>query len=64
MLTKNDVIQKVTEIFEDGESAALNWCNEPNRALRWKKPSEIMNSEYGALKVTMLIFRIEHGVYS
>lgn len=34
MLTKNDVIQKATELFEGNESAALNWFNEPNRALQ------------------------------
>ncbi|EFV2006395.1 DUF2384 domain-containing protein, partial [Escherichia coli] len=45
-------------------SAALDWCNEPNRALQWKTPSELMDSEEGALKVAMLIFRIEQGVYS
>lgn len=64
MLTKNDVIQKATELFEGNESAVLDWCYEPNRALQWKTPSEIMDSEEGASKVAMLIFRIEHGVYS
>ena len=34
MLTKNDVIQKAIDLFEGNESAALNWCNEPNRALQ------------------------------
>ena len=29
-----------------------------------KTPYEIMDSEEGALKVAMLIFRIEQGVYS
>lgn len=37
MLTKNDVIQKATELFEGNESTALNWCNEPNRALQWDR---------------------------
>ncbi|WP_105282309.1 antitoxin Xre/MbcA/ParS toxin-binding domain-containing protein [Escherichia sp. MOD1-EC6021] len=41
MLTKNDVLQKAIDLFEGNESAALNWCNEPNRALQWKTPSEI-----------------------
>ena len=31
MLTKNDVIQKAIDLFEGNESAALNWCKEPNR---------------------------------
>lgn len=63
MLTKNDVIQKATEFFEGNKSAALNWCNEPNRALQWKTPSEKIDSNEWALKVAMLIFRIEQGVY-
>ncbi|WP_225521006.1 antitoxin Xre/MbcA/ParS toxin-binding domain-containing protein [Escherichia coli] len=64
MLTKNDVIQKAIDLFEGNESAELNWCNEPNRALQWKASSEIMDSEEGALKVAILIFRIDQGVYS
>lgn len=55
MLTKNDVIQKAIDLFEGNESAALNWCNEPNRALQWKTPSEIMDSEEGALNICLSI---------
>lgn len=43
MLTKNDVIQKATELFEGNESAALNRCNKPSKALQSKTPSEIMH---------------------
>lgn len=50
MLTKNDVLQKAIDLFEGNESAALNWCNEPNRALQWKTPSEIMDSEEGGVE--------------
>ncbi|MBJ9284372.1 DUF2384 domain-containing protein [Citrobacter freundii] len=64
MLTRNDVIQKATGLFEGNESAAINWCNEPNRALHWKSPFEIIDSEEGAMMVAALILRIEHGVYS
>ena len=64
MQTKNEWIQQITELFEGNESAALKWCEEPNRALQWKTPSEMMDSNKGALMVTKLIFRIKHGVYS
>ncbi|HIA4027112.1 TPA: antitoxin Xre/MbcA/ParS toxin-binding domain-containing protein [Escherichia coli] len=56
MLTKNDVLQKTIDLFEGNESAALNWCNEPNRALQWKTPSEIMDSEEGCLKLPCSFF--------
>ena len=55
MLTKNDITYKATELFEGNESAALNWCNEPNRALQWKTPYEIMDSEEGALNICLSI---------
>lgn len=64
MKTKNDVLQQITALFEGNESAALKWCDEPNRALQWKTPFEMMDSNSGVLKVTTLILRIEHGVYS
>jgi uncharacterized protein (DUF2384 family) len=38
--------------------------NEPNRALSWKMPAELMASETGAYEVMKLITRLEHGVYS
>lgn len=31
MVVTNDVLQKAIDLIEDNESAALNWCNEPNR---------------------------------
>lgn len=64
MMAKNDVIQRAAELFGGNESAALNWCNEPNRALKWKTPFDIIDSEEGVLIVAALILRIEQGVYS
>ena len=40
------------------------WLNEPNRALSWKVPADLMASETGAYEVIKLITRLEHGVYS
>lgn len=64
MQTKNEVIRLATALFEGNVNAALNWCNKPNRALQWKAPFEIIDSEEGAMMVAALILRIEHGVYS
>ncbi|HGH5397467.1 TPA: antitoxin Xre/MbcA/ParS toxin-binding domain-containing protein [Raoultella planticola] len=61
---QNDFFQMVTALFDGDEDIALNWFNEPNRALHWKTPAEIIDSEEGALMVTTLIIRIEQGVYS
>nr|WP_315298764.1 MbcA/ParS/Xre antitoxin family protein [Raoultella terrigena] len=62
MLTKNDVILQATALFEGNENATLKWCNESNRALQWKTPTEVIDSENGVLNVATLILRIEQGV--
>jgi putative toxin-antitoxin system antitoxin component (TIGR02293 family) len=64
MQTKNEVIRLATALFEGNVNAALNWCSRPNRALHWKSPFEIIDSEEGAMMVATLILRIEHGIYS
>ncbi|HIB3268375.1 TPA: antitoxin Xre/MbcA/ParS toxin-binding domain-containing protein [Citrobacter youngae] len=63
-LTRDDVHQLATQLFEGNESAAIKWCHEPNRALQWKTPEEIMGNESGNQIVAALITRIEQGVYS
>ncbi|PPY04507.1 hypothetical protein C3D67_18470 [Cronobacter sakazakii] len=57
-------IDRVIALFEGNESEAQKWMNEPNRALKWKTPSELMASEAGTDEVMKLITRLEHGVYS
>ena len=49
---------------EGDKEAALKWLNEPNRALSWKVPADLIASETGAYEVIKLITRLEHGVYS
>ncbi|EIX9713451.1 antitoxin Xre/MbcA/ParS toxin-binding domain-containing protein [Klebsiella variicola] len=63
-MTKDDVLQRAIALFEGDNDSALKWFNEPNRALRWKIPAELIDSEEGALMVSILITRIEHGVCS
>ncbi|NIF24379.1 type II RES/Xre toxin-antitoxin system antitoxin [Candidatus Pantoea multigeneris] len=58
------VIDRAVELFEGDKDAAKKWLNEPNRALGWKVPAELMASETGAYEVMKLITRLEHGVYS
>ncbi|WP_159873449.1 MULTISPECIES: antitoxin Xre/MbcA/ParS toxin-binding domain-containing protein [unclassified Raoultella] len=58
------VIERAVELFEGDKEAAQKWMNEPNRALGWKTPAEVVSSETGALEVMRLITRVEHGVYS
>lgn len=58
------VIARAVELFEGDKDAAQKWLNEPNRALAWKVPADLITSETGAYEVMNLITRIEHGVYS
>ncbi|HAV0157921.1 TPA: DUF2384 domain-containing protein [Salmonella enterica] len=58
------VIDRAVELFEGNKEEAQKWLNEPNRALSWKVPVELMPSETGAYEVIKLITRLEHGVYS
>ena len=58
------VIDRAVELFEGDREEAQKWLNEPNRALSWKIPAELMASETGAYEVMKLITRLEHGVYS
>lgn len=58
------VIDRAVELFEGDKDQAQKWLNEPNKALGWKVPAELMASETGAYEVIKLITRLEHGVYS
>lgn len=55
-------IDRAVELFEGNKEEAQKWLNEPNRALRWKMPAELMASETGAYEAMMLISRLEHGI--
>ncbi|EBL6422026.1 DUF2384 domain-containing protein [Salmonella enterica subsp. enterica serovar Give] len=58
------VIDRAVDLFEGNKEEAQKWLNEPNKALNWKVPAELMASETGAYEVIKLITRLEHGVYS
>ena len=58
------VIDRAVELFDGNKAEAQKWLNEPNRALSWKVPADLIASETGAYEVMKLITRLEHGVYS
>lgn len=58
------IIDHAVELFEGDKAQAQKWLNEPNRALEWKVPADLMPSETGAQEVIRLIARVEHGIYS
>ncbi|HBX4251146.1 TPA: DUF2384 domain-containing protein, partial [Klebsiella pneumoniae] len=39
------VIDRAVDLFEGDREAAQKWLNEPNRALSWKVPADLMASE-------------------
>lgn len=57
------IIERAVALFEGDKEAAKKWLHEPNRALNWNIPAEIVASETGAYEVIRLIVRIEDGVY-
>lgn len=57
------VIAKGLEVFEDGDK--LNkWLNKENRALKGKKPFDLLNTPTGIRLVNQILGRLEEGVYS
>jgi putative toxin-antitoxin system antitoxin component (TIGR02293 family) len=46
------------------QTRAFRWMRMPNRALRGRRPIDLLDSEIGARVVVRLLGRIEHGVYS
>ncbi|MCS3431620.1 antitoxin Xre/MbcA/ParS toxin-binding domain-containing protein [Klebsiella sp. BIGb0407] len=58
------VIDRTVELFEGDKEEAQKWLNDPNRALNWKVPAELVASETGAYEVMKLITRLDLGVYS
>ena len=58
-----DIYSYGYEVFEDIDRFN-EWISRPNRALGYKAPYEIMDSQFGREEVKNLIGRIEYGVYS
>jgi len=59
----SDIIAKGFEVFEDGDK--LNkWLHKENRALKGKKPFDLLDSPTGIKLVSQVLGRLEEGVYS
>ncbi|MDE8755928.1 MbcA/ParS/Xre antitoxin family protein [Pectobacterium polaris] len=57
------VSERAVELFEGDAASAEKWLSEPNRALEWKSPNEILSSQSGIDEVLRLIMQLQHGVY-
>jgi putative toxin-antitoxin system antitoxin component (TIGR02293 family) len=59
----SDIIAKGFEVFEDG--AKLNkWLHKENRALKGKRPFDLLQTSTGIRIVGQVLGRLEEGVYS
>jgi putative toxin-antitoxin system antitoxin component (TIGR02293 family) len=59
----SDIIARGFEVFENG--AKLNrWLHKENRALKGKKPFDLLHSPTGIRLVGQVLGRLEEGVYS
>jgi putative toxin-antitoxin system antitoxin component (TIGR02293 family) len=58
-----NAITKGLEVFEDGDKLK-RWLNKENRALKGKKPVDLLNTPTGIKLVTQTLGRIEEGIYS
>jgi putative toxin-antitoxin system antitoxin component (TIGR02293 family) len=47
-----------------GAEDGIAWLREPNRALGYRIPLEMLHTEIGARQVEAVLMRIQHGVYS
>jgi putative toxin-antitoxin system antitoxin component (TIGR02293 family) len=58
-----DVIAKGLEVFEDGEKLK-RWLHKENRALKGKKPFDLLNTPTGIRLINQVLGRLEEGIYS
>ncbi|MCL6371996.1 MbcA/ParS/Xre antitoxin family protein [Pectobacterium versatile] len=63
LLRVSVVSERAVELFEGDAASAEKWLSEPNRALEWKSPNEILSSQSGIDEVLRLITQLQHGVY-
>ncbi|MCL6353259.1 MbcA/ParS/Xre antitoxin family protein [Pectobacterium polaris] len=64
LLRVSAVSERAVELFEGDVASAEKWLAEPNRALGWKSPAEMLSSQSGIDEVLRLITQLQHGVYS
>lgn len=57
------VTSEAERILGDG-TRAVGWLRDPNRALGYEIPLELLQTDIGARQVEQILGRIEYGVYS
>lgn len=57
------LIAQASEALGD-RARAERWLGKPSRALDGRRPTDLLDSDDGALEVEQLLVRIQHGVYS
>ncbi|ACT13109.1 MULTISPECIES: MbcA/ParS/Xre antitoxin family protein [Pectobacterium] len=57
------VSERAVELFEGDAGLAERWLSEPNRALEWKTPNEMLSNPSGIDAVLKLMAQLQHGVY-
>ncbi|MBI5815967.1 MAG: DUF2384 domain-containing protein [Nitrospinae bacterium] len=56
------IIALAEDVLEDRENA-IEWLHDPNPALSWERPLNLLDTELGTKKVEDVLMRIEHGIY-
>lgn len=59
----SNVIAKGLEVFESGDKLK-RWLHKENRALRGKKPFDLLNTPTGITLINQVLGRLEEGIYS
>lgn len=57
------ILALATRVLES-KSHAIAWLREPSDVLHGRAPLQAISSDFGAEKVTNLLYQMEHGVYS
>lgn len=53
----------ILRVFQDLDTG-WNWLKEPNPALGWARPYDLLSTDEGFQQVDDILTRIEYGVYS
>jgi putative toxin-antitoxin system antitoxin component (TIGR02293 family) len=57
------ILALAIEVLEN-QTHAIAWLREPSEALNGRTPLQAISSDFGAEKVSNLLYQMEHGVYS
>jgi putative toxin-antitoxin system antitoxin component (TIGR02293 family) len=57
------ILALAIEVLEN-QTHAIAWLREPSDALNGRTPLQAISSDFGAEKVSNLLYQMEHGIYS